>query len=263
MSFGGGGASRSQSESSGSKSSSSEVQRGFPEAQSKFLSEFFEPKLREFAIPYAESRFLGKPITRTKTIPGTPERTIPASTRYEEREGGPPGAVFDVLHGSWVNAADLDSIGARNASVIPAVPERTETETIGFEPASRTFPRLSTGGLFDEQRRGAIDLGNYALSRLGGIPSASIGESGLLAAAPGLFDLIGRQVEQDVLKPEEQRQLNVQDLLAAIKLGVQGVGGSGSSVGQSFGTSSNSNFGFRVSGGKAGQEGGTRGGYGV
>lgn len=270
MSFGVG-ASHSESESSSSKSSSSEVQRGFPEAQSKFLSEFFEPKLREYAIPYAESRFLGKPITRTTTVPGTPAMAgiqqigAPRRVPIPSLDYAPPGAQIEV-EGNFdepkryfqILPGEPEIVGAK-----AAVPESTKTDIVGFEEPLRTYPRLGQGGLFDEQRSGAVNLGNYAQSRLGGIPSASIGESGLIAAAPGLFDLIGQQVEKDVLKPEEQRQLNVLDLLAAIKLGVQGVGGSGSSVGQSFGTSSNSNWGFRVSGGKPGEQGGTSGGYGV
>ena len=265
MSFGGGGASHSESESARTQSSSSEQTRGFPEAQAKLLSEFVEPKLREFAIPYAESRIMGRPISRLVTVPGAPAGTPTTTTqrRYlSEAEaadmGGSPNLKWDATTAPYYYTDEPVTTYSTAAG-----PDTTRTEIAGFEPAPRTFPELGSGGLFAGQRSGADALGRYAMSRLGGPASGTAGADGLRAAAPGLFNLIGKQVKEDVLKPEEQRQLNVQDLLAAIKVGIQGVGGSGSSVGQMFGTSSNSNWGFKASGGKAGSEQGTSGGFGV
>lgn len=237
MSFGSDSSERQQT-----SSSTSVTQRGFPEERAKQLSEFIEPRLREFTIPYAESRFLSKPIFKTVTVPGAPAGT-PTTTigRRQVTEG--ERAEYNALSKPYTYDPVLNEHYAMEPITTvstTAAPDTTKQEIVGFEPSPRTYPSLVDGGLFAEQRGGIGNLGNYAVSRLGGTPSAEIGEGGLTAAAPGLFGLIGQQVEQNVLKPEEQRQLNLQDLLAAIKLGVQATGGSGSSVGQQFGTMSGS-----------------------
>lgn len=248
------GISFSQNESGGSsqQQSSGTSRQGFFGPQRQALSEAVEPALREFLIPNLESQILGKPITRTTTVPGAPAGT-PITSIGRRQVAEDERAEYNALSKPYTYDPVLNEYYAMEpitTTSTAAAPDTTKTETVGYE-SPFTFPKTDAGGFYAGQRTALDRIGEMALSRIGATGTtpesrAALSEALIANNAPALFDLQGRQAERQVTVPQDVEHGRVEDLLNAIRVAVGAVGGSSrvTGSGASNFSSSQTNFGF-------------------
>lgn len=232
--------------------------RGLLGPQRVSLAEALEPEFRNFTIPYLESQILGKPITRSTVVPGTP--AVPGTLQIGSPQRVPIPSPEAASPGSQIEVEGNFDEPKRYFMIVPgqpeivgakaAVPESTKTETIGFE-SPFTFPSIDERGLYRGQVSALDRINALALSRLGVSPTdlTAIRESQFANIAPQLFDLVGTQTLKQKTIPRDIEHGRIEDLVNALHLSAGLLGGSsrGAATGSSLRGQTDSRFGFNPS----------------